>query len=77
MSQTATQAEPTTADTPRGFPTLQCPFCGENSCVRVYLDDLKMDCVECEREFTADEVRDIVNRWSAVLRWLDAAPPAE
>ncbi len=78
MTDTQTQADQTTS-TERGFSLLPCPRCGESgSCIQIDLHNLTGDeavhCCECNADFGLDDVRNLIERWSAVLRWVDAAP---
>jgi hypothetical protein len=59
-----------------GFPGLRCPFCGaEDATIRVDLaDTAQFVCSDNECEFTADDVREVMDRWAAVLAWVEAAP---
>jgi uncharacterized protein (DUF983 family) len=60
----------------RGFNCL-CPRCGDEG-VRVALWDVdNLFCVECDAEFTLDDVRALVTAWGPVIRWLDTAPVME
>lgn len=60
--------------TTRGF-KVPCLHCGEKETVRVSLDNLSaFTCVDCDAEFTADDVRAAIDDWSAVLAWIDTAP---
>lgn len=56
--------------------TLPCPRCGElNASPILHLSDgSTFSCQECEGEFTADALRDIIRRWAKVLAWVDAMP---
>jgi uncharacterized protein (DUF983 family) len=58
----------------RGF-VLPCPKCGNaESCISLHLDDCEtFTCRECDEEFTADDVRDLIAKWGKVLAWIDAA----
>ncbi|HEY7308392.1 MAG TPA: hypothetical protein VH643_03415 [Gemmataceae bacterium] len=60
----------------RGFPSLPCIRCGNtDGNVRLDLDDVDtFNCVECDEQFTAGDVRDFIGQWKAVLAWIDAAP---
>jgi hypothetical protein len=50
-----------------------CPRCGENA-VRIALYDLnELVCVECDSEFSLDDVRQLLNGWTRVLKWIDLA----
>jgi hypothetical protein len=75
----ATQATANgTATKAKGFGPLPCPKCGQDSQIKVYLEDLNtFSCPECEDEFTADDVRQFVAKWQRVLSFLDSAPAAE
>lgn len=58
---------------------LPCPCCGEpyaNLSLNLgALDgDGAVTCQECQSEFSLAHVRDLIGRWTAVLRWVDAAP---
>lgn len=61
-------------DTRRGWPGLCCPLCGEIDVVDVRLEDCSFRCVECDESFTAQDVRDRIEAWTAVLRWVSLAP---
>jgi uncharacterized protein (DUF983 family) len=58
---------------------LPCPHCGESEAtITLNLSDMEtMTCQECDAEFTTDDVRNIIAKWTPVLKWLDAAPTAE
>jgi hypothetical protein len=59
----------------RGFPSLPCILCGKEDGLTLYLQDADtFHCSECEEEFAADDVRQQIKEWSAVLAWIDAAP---
>jgi len=64
------------ATTARGT-ALPCPRCGEPSAIiDVRLADLSvLTCQECGEEFGTEEVRQLIDRWSRVLAWLDTFPP--
>jgi uncharacterized protein (DUF983 family) len=50
----------------RGF-NCPCPRCGEEG-VRVALWDVdNLFCVECDAEFTLDDVRALVTAWAPVM----------
>jgi uncharacterized protein (DUF983 family) len=74
-----TTAAPETATPKRGFGYLPCPKCGEEQVtVSLFLDEVStFRCCECEGEWSADEVRDLIARWGRVLAWLDLAPTVE
>ncbi len=60
-----------------GWGGLPCPRCGEAEAT-IVLDLADLDrcvCAECEAEFTVDEVRAIINRWSGVIRWIELVSP--
>lgn len=66
---------PATVVTRRGFGQLPCPCCGADSAVRVTLDELDVfACGECDEEFSPEDVRRFIGRWTAVLAWIDTAP---
>jgi uncharacterized protein (DUF983 family) len=66
MSQTATVR--------KGF-YCPCPRCGKET-VFVELSDVSsVRCWDCNEELTLEELRRLVNGWSAVLAWLATAPP--
>lgn len=60
----------------RGFGALPCPKCGEDgACITLDLSDLETcHCPECDGDFGLGDVRDLISKWSAVLKWVDAAP---
>lgn len=68
-----------TADRNRGL-ALPCPCCGESEAsisLDLFDDPFASDtlhCQECEADFSAQQVRDLVRRWAPVLAWLDAMP---
>lgn len=57
---------------------LPCPRCGEpDANLTLYLADGEtFQCQECDEEFTADAVRDLLARWAPVLAWLERMPTA-
>ncbi|HWG42031.1 MAG TPA: hypothetical protein VN688_04535 [Gemmataceae bacterium] len=62
----------------RGFPALTCIKCGDASnAVRVNLADASEFVCECGEEYTAEDVREFIGQWQAVLTWIDAAPAME
>ena len=63
----------------RGFPGLTCFKCGETDCISLAgLSDLSADdaftCRECNTDFSAADVREMLDGWSRLLAWIDAAP---
>ncbi len=63
--------------TERGI-LLPCPLCGEkDATLHLSLGDGDtVKCGECDNEFSLDVVREIIQRWPAVLKWIDAMPVA-
>lgn len=61
--------------TQRGF-AVRCIKCAdENAVVHVSLSDTSaFKCDGCDEEFSADDVREFIGQWQAVLAWCDAAP---
>lgn len=61
--------------TTRGL-SLPCPKCSESDvCIMLHLDDMKtFTCAACEEEFTAEDIANIVNRWTPILKWIETAP---
>ena len=60
--------------TPQGL-TLPCPFCGEaEASIALQLSDLSYTCGECSTDFTADDVRNLIHKWQAVLAWAETLP---
>lgn len=60
---------------------LTCPMCGNaEACINVHLGDLAdaetdaFDCRECGETFGTREVRRFIERWTAVLAWLEQVP---
>jgi hypothetical protein len=83
-TQSVKLAREEAAPAARGFPELPCPLCGQaDSGVQVELTDLTGEtafhCPACEADFGPDDVRQMISKWTAVLRWIDLAPemPAE
>lgn len=59
--------------TKRGF-AVACIRCGQQA-MKVKLDDTSaFECAECGEEFTTADVRDVLERWAAVLAWVESAP---
>jgi hypothetical protein len=78
MTTTQAAANGATTAAKKGFGSLPCPKCGQDTNIKMYLDDLHtFACPECDDEFTADDVRQFLAKWSRVLSWLDSAPAAE
>ena len=72
----ATETTPTVTQTctepERGFGLLPCPRCGEDTHIRLDLDDCAVfTCTSCEADFAADDVRNLVAVWSDVLARID------
>ena len=67
----------TTPATTRGL-LLPCPRCGEQDAeIDLRLSDLDTcRCAACEEEFQLGDVRDFIAKWSRVLTWVEAFPPA-
>jgi transcription elongation factor Elf1 len=66
----------------RGFGPLPCPRCGDNEvCISIDLDNFDEEqslcCAQCEAKFGLGEVRQLIQKWSRVLEWLDTAPVLE
>jgi hypothetical protein len=75
---TQTAANGTAATKAKGFGSLPCAKCGQETNIKMYLDDLHtFACPECDDEFTAHDVRAFISKWRRVLSWLDSAPAAE
>jgi transcription elongation factor Elf1 len=74
MSATATAPVAPIAPT-RGV-TLPCPKCGEESASITFnlADGETFVCGDCEADFTADDVRNLITKWQKVLTWVDALP---
>ena len=72
MTQTTTDA----TEVKRGFP-VQCLHCGDagGSITMDVSDTSQFHCHACDTDFTADEVRDIMADWAALLAWAEQAPP--
>lgn len=63
----------------RGFPGLPCPRCGAEGRFLLRLDNLdNLHCNDCDADLSVGgDIRPLLARWSAVLAWIDQAPPAE
>jgi hypothetical protein len=71
-------ADGTAPPVKRGFPSLHCLYCSEEDSVSVNLGDVTtFRCAGCETEWSAEEARQKLARWTAVLVWCDLAPPVE
>lgn len=58
----------------RGFGKLPCIMCGEpEASITVDLDDLTLHCGDCDNDFDARMVANVIAKWKPVLEWLDAA----
>lgn len=62
-------------ETQRGL-RLPCPKCGEEAArIALHLSDMEtFRCEECEEEFTAADMVELVKRWAPVLKWIETAP---
>lgn len=62
-------------ETERGM-TLPCPLCGErDAAILLNLADVsECRCSECEEVFDISHIREIIDRWSRVIGWLDTFP---
>jgi uncharacterized protein (DUF983 family) len=65
-------SEPTTT---RGV-QLPCPRCGERDANILHsLAQVGVfRCEECDCEFSADDLKAIIARWTPILKWVDAFP---
>ena len=61
--------------------TLPCPRCGEASAnIALNLwsledsDSENLHCTECENDISLNDVRSFIDRWTAILTWIEAAP---
>jgi uncharacterized protein (DUF983 family) len=64
----------TTTRVRRGF-RVTCIRCGEEETLYVELDNMtRINCNDCGKGFTTDDVRDLIARWGAALAWLESAP---
>ena len=58
---------------------LPCPMCGDVK-ARIALrlarlgDGDEIRCEECDAEFGLAEIRDLIEKWSKVIAWVDAIP---
>jgi hypothetical protein len=77
---TTNQTSPALSLTPEADPRasrgvlLPCPKCGKDEVqIQLDLDDLRTcTCRECGEDFTLDDVRDLIEKWSRVLRAVDS-----
>jgi Zn ribbon nucleic-acid-binding protein len=59
----------------RGFAGVACPKCGTPDRLVLRLEAVtSFECQFCGDLFTADAVRDHLDRWGAVLAWLALCP---
>jgi hypothetical protein len=75
---TATTA-PATTPTPKPWGTLPCPLCGvAEAAISIRFDDMDTcSCAECSGDFSLEVVRDLIARWTPLLRWLSTSPGSE
>jgi transcription elongation factor Elf1 len=77
MSATTQQQTAPKADTRRGFP-VPCPLCGQTGNVVLDVENVDgetaFNCGDCGDDFGRQDVERFIERWSACLKWLDAAP---
>ncbi len=62
--------------------TLPCPRCGEASAsISLELFRLgegeELHCHDCDADFSLDEVRELIARWTRVVAWIDTVPQGE
>lgn len=58
-----------------GFGKLPCPRCGQDDSVWLHLERVdEFECGQCDERFNETELRDIIERWTPVLAWLETAP---
>jgi uncharacterized protein (DUF983 family) len=52
-----------------------CPVCGEKDSLVIKIYDVHdLLCNECGMEMTAEEFRERIAGWMAMLEWLESAP---
>lgn len=57
---------------------LRCILCGEESGLAVKLDDGDtFHCAECDQDFATDDVREQIEAWQRVLKWVRQCPARE
>lgn len=61
----------------RGFKHIPCLKCGETDTVKVSLDTMGFLCTSCDGEWTADDVRAVMDAWTKVLAWVELAPESK
>lgn len=80
LNKTITLTIPAENPKPLSMP---CPMCGNESAgisVNLWLTELGDDaftCHDCGESFTVERVRFFMERWSALLNWLDKVPVFE
>jgi hypothetical protein len=55
---------------------LPCPMCGNQEAV-IHLNLADADgckCQECDEEFTIDDVRGLIEKWTKVIKWVEMMP---
>jgi hypothetical protein len=80
MSDTLTNSASAGQTVYRGFPGIRCPLCGQlgDGAITLDLDTLDVfRCVECEGDFSPQDVQDMVAAWQRVLDWIQLAPNIE
>lgn len=54
---------------------LSCPKCGKEDTMRLKLDDTDVIfCCDCDAEFEAGDIEEIIEEWQKALAWLKTAP---
>jgi len=74
-----TTARPTCKPARKGFGSLPCPLCNEESGIMLDITCVSetedcLSCRSCEAEFSLSAVRKVVAAWTAALAWIDAMP---
>ena len=56
--------------------SLPCPRCGElGASISINLHDPStMTCLECEEDFTAEQLQALIVSWQPILAWLATLP---
>jgi hypothetical protein len=76
-TNTTTNATGTAADdTPRGFPGLMCPHCGNEGSTLVHLEDVTFHRQECDTDTPLEDMQAVVAKWTRVPAWVALAPAA-
>lgn len=78
MADKNNTTQPVQAKQSHGFGNLTCMYCSATDSIQIKLDNLTgedaLHCQECDTDYSVAEVRNKIEAWLPVLKWIEQAP---